>query len=154
MKKWMAGLFAIVLGIGALAQSAGAAERPHAHAAKLAPPLRIGPFDLGDPYVFAGGVIAGVGTSGAYLAIEDKRSLEFGSHAHHHGGINGGAFALTTIGCMALSPMLAAAFVYIAEGRELSQREALGLGADCIVPILGSFLWNAAYRAHPEWPGQ
>ena len=50
--------------------------------------------------------------------------------------------------------MLAAAFVYVAEGRELTQREALGLGADCIVPILGSFLWNAAYRAHPEWPGQ
>jgi hypothetical protein len=129
-----------------------AGERPHYY---------IGPFDVGDPYVFVGGTIAGVGMLGAYYAIENNRAIEFGNRTRrvggirrHHNNFNGGAYALTTVGCMALSPMLASALVYANEGRMLSHREALGLGADCIIPFIGSMLWNAAYDAHPEWPGQ
>ena len=154
MKKWIAILVAGLAVLGMAGQSAEAAAKPKTDR----PHFYIGPFDVGDPYVFLAGTIVGLGTTGAYFAIEDYRKLHFGSSRKglnlHKNSINGGAFALTTVGCMALSPMLASALVYAIEGRELSHREALGMGADCIVPFLGSLLWNAAYDAHPEWPGQ
>ena len=114
------------------------------------PDVYIGPFRIGDPNVFVGGMVAGGAMTGAYYAVEHKRSLRFAGETGKT--FNGGAFALTTVGCMALAPMLAAALVYINEGRNLTRREAFGLGTDCIVPFLGSLLWNAAYDAHPEWP--
>jgi len=59
----------------------------------------------------------------------------------------GGAFALTTVGCMAVSPMVATAVL----NRPLTMREAHVLMASCVLPIIGGWLVNAAYDAHPEW---
>ena len=52
---------------------------------------------------------------------------------------------MTTVGCMALSPMIASIVVYNTQGRNLTHREAMGMGADCIVPFLGSLIVNAAF---------
>ena len=61
----------------------------------------------------------------------------------------GGAIALTTIGCMALSPIVGTIVV----NRELTMREAHVMAASCVVPIIGGWLVEAAYDAHPEWEG-
>jgi len=61
-----------------------------------------------------------------------------------------GAWGLTTIGCMAVSPMVATVVV----NRPLTMREAHVLAASCVLPIIGGWLVNEAYNAHPEWePG-
>ena len=61
----------------------------------------------------------------------------------------GGAIALTTVGCMALSPIVGTIVV----NRELTMREAHVMAASCVVPIIGGWLVEAAYDAHPEWEG-
>lgn len=59
----------------------------------------------------------------------------------------GGAIALTTVGCMAVSPIVGTIVV----NRELTMREAHVMAASCVVPIIGGWLVEAAYDAHPEW---
>jgi len=59
----------------------------------------------------------------------------------------GGAIALTTVGCMALSPIVGTIVV----NRELTMREAHVMIASCVVPVIGGWLVEAAYDAHPEW---
>lgn len=58
-----------------------------------------------------------------------------------------GAYAGTTIGCMAVSPMVATVVV----NRPLTMREGHVLVASCALPIVGGWLVNEAYNAHPEW---
>lgn len=145
MKKLLSTAIALIAALVLLGQSAQAQTYPR---------VVIGPFDFGDARIFWASTIVGAGTFGAYFAIRDHRPLKVPGDKVAHGNFNTGAYALTTVGCMTLSPMLAAAWVWNTEGRPLSHREALGLGADCIVPFLGSMMWNAAYDAHPEWPGR
>jgi hypothetical protein len=108
-----------------------------------------GPLDFlvhGDPKVVATGIIVGAGSAGAYYAIAPRH--------HHHtrfGFTKAGAFGITTVGCMAVSPIVAAAWVNATEHRELTQHEALGLVGGCVVPVLGSLFWDWAYAQHPEW---
>jgi hypothetical protein len=111
----------------------------------------IGPFDLGDARLVVASVIAGGAMAGTYYAIDKHRALQVRGDGKH---FSAGAFALTTVGCMTLAPMIAAAIVWNTEGRPLTHREALGLGAGCVVPLIGPALWDAAYEAHPEWPGR
>lgn len=61
-----------------------------------------------------------------------------------------GAIAATTIGCAAAAPMIGTVVVH----RPLTQREGHVLIGSCIVPIIGGYLVNAAYDAHPEWEAQ
>jgi hypothetical protein len=61
-----------------------------------------------------------------------------------------GAIGFITMGCAAVSPMVATVVL----NRPLTMREAHYLVASCIVPIIGGWVVNAAYDAHPEWePG-
>ena len=60
---------------------------------------------------------------------------------------SGGAYALTTIGCMAASPIVATLVV----NRPLTMREAHVLTGSCIVPIIGGWIVNKVWDAHPEW---
>jgi len=60
-------------------------------------------------------------------------------------------FGLTTIGCMALTPIVGAAIVSATEHRELRSSEVFGMAADCVVPILGGLVMQSAFDAHPEW---
>jgi hypothetical protein len=58
-----------------------------------------------------------------------------------------GAVAATTIGCMAVAPMVGT----LVMDRPLTVREVHVLAGSCVIPILGGWLVNAAYDAHPEW---
>ena len=60
-------------------------------------------------------------------------------------------YGITTIGCMALSPIISGLLVSANERRELRSSEAMGMLADCIVPFIGGWIVQAAYDAHPEW---
>ncbi|BAT59712.1 hypothetical protein GJW-30_1_02245 [Variibacter gotjawalensis] len=111
------------------------------------PHVQIGPFDLGDARIFWSGVIVGGAMTGTYYAIEHKRFLNAGGGRH----FNTGAWGLTTVGCMALTPMVAAAWVHNTEGRPLTQREAMGMGANCVVPFLGGLVVDAMFDANPQW---
>jgi hypothetical protein len=112
------------------------------------PHVVIGPFDLGDARIFWSGVIVGGAMTGTYYAIDHVRSLKVTGDGRH---FNTGAYGLTTVGCLALSPMVAAAWVHNTEGRPLTSREAMGLGADCVLPFVGGYLINAMYDANPQW---
>src|ERR1700722_2224123 len=52
-----------------------------------------------------------------------------------------GAVAATTVGCMAVAPMVGT----LVMDRPLTLREVHVLAASCVVPILGGWLVNAAY---------
>jgi hypothetical protein len=99
------------------------------------------------PNVTAAQIVIGAGTFGAYLALTNR---------HHHKKFFSGRFSwkwygLTTVGCMALTPMLGAALVGMNEGRELRSSEVFMMGADCIIPIVGGWIAKAAFDANPQW---
>jgi hypothetical protein len=102
----------------------------------------IGPFDVGNPKVFAVGVGVGAASTGAYFAITEQR---------HPALSAGAAFVLTSIGCAAVAPIIAALVIGETEHRELTSREAMRLALDCFIPFIGGLLVNAAFDAHPEW---
>lgn len=56
------------------------------------------------------------------------------------------AAGLTTIGCMALSPIIGG----IVTQRELTRREVHVMMANCVIPFIGGWLMNAYFDAHPE----
>lgn len=58
-----------------------------------------------------------------------------------------GAWGATTLGCAALSPIVATAI----KQRPLSYREAHILVGSCVVPIIGGYLVNAAYDNGLLW---
>lgn len=60
-------------------------------------------------------------------------------------------YGLTTVGCMALTPMLGAALVGHYEKRELRSSEVFMMTGDCLVPILGGLFWKAMFDANPHW---
>lgn len=100
-----------------------------------------------DKRVAAVAVGAGVASTAAYFAINDW---------HWKWGNNGsgltqlGAYGAITIGCAAVSPIVATVVLK----RQLTNREAHVLLGSCVVPVVGGWLVNAAYNAHPEWePG-
>jgi len=85
----------------------------------------------------------GAAATAGYFALGDWR-LKW----HNVNGLSSiGAMTATTIGCMALSPMVATVVL----NRPLTQREAGILFGDCVIPIVGGWLVNEAYNDHPEW---
>ena len=144
MKKLLCTFVGVVMGLALFAPSADAQSRRGG----AYPRVVIGPFDFGDERIFWSGVIAGGAMTGTYFAIERTRSLRVPGDGRN---FNTGAFLLTSVGCATLAPMLASAIVWNTEGRHLTSREALGLGMNCFVPILGGLIVDASYAAHPEW---
>lgn len=102
----------------------------------------------GDPRVKAAEVGVGAAATAGFFAI-NKWNWKWDTA--NTGGMGvGTAMALTTVGCMAASPIVAT----ILTNRPLTYREAHVLAASCLIPIVGGWLVNAAYDAHPEWePG-
>lgn len=92
-------------------------------------------------------VAIGVGAaSGAgFLALNDWRWN--GWDSTRHGVTRLGAYGLTTLGCAAVSPMVATVVL----NRPLTMREAHVLVASCVVPIVGGLIVNAIWDQHPEW---
>jgi len=96
-----------------------------------------------DQRVAATAIGVGAASTAAYFAINDWK-WKWGNG---RGFTRLGAIGLTTIGCAALSPMVATVLV----DRPLTMREGHVLIGSCLVPIIGGLLVNAAYDAHPEW---
>ncbi len=86
----------------------------------------------------------GVGTTAATFALND---WHWKWDSTRHGITAAGALAATTIGCAALSPIVATAVL----DRPLTYREAHVLIADCVIPIIGGWLVNEAYNNGWLW---
>jgi hypothetical protein len=101
----------------------------------------------GDKRIAAVALGVGAASTAAYFAINDWK---WNGWDNGSGLTRLGAYGVTTLGCAAVSPMVATVVV----NRPLTNREAHVLIASCVVPIIGGLLVNAAYDAHPEWePG-
>lgn len=86
----------------------------------------------------------GVASTAAYFAINDWK---WNGWDNGSGLTRLGAWGVTTLGCAAISPMVATVIVK----RPLTMREGHVLAGSCVIPIVGGWLVNAAYNAHPEW---
>lgn len=89
-----------------------------------------------DPTITAVAIGVGAASTAAYFGIRNT-----------HGITSAGAWGLTTIGCAALSPIVATAVL----NRPLSYREAHILVGSCVIPLVGGWLVNEAYNAHWLW---
>jgi hypothetical protein len=108
-------------------------------------------FLLGDrsPNVTVGQIIAGGGMSAAYFALNCNSGF---THCHKFtSNTSLKWWGLTTVGCFALSPIIAGGLVSLNEHRELKSSEVFMMTADCVVPIIGGLIMKAAFDAHPEW---
>jgi hypothetical protein len=90
-----------------------------------------------DPRVSAVSFWNGAAWTGVYFGINNK----------HTGVGSGAAWGLTTMGCVAVAPMVATVVL----NRPLKFREAHILIGSCLVPIIGGWLVNEAYNAHILW---
>jgi hypothetical protein len=130
MQRWVGLSAAVAAALVLLCQGADAGPRRHRHHSD-------------DVKLTAAGIAVGVGSTAAYFALRDWRR-----HPRpYHGISEGGAFAISTFGCMAASPIVATIVVQ----RELTMREAYAMTADCVIPFVGGWLMNKAFDAHPEW---
>ena len=98
-----------------------------------------------DPRLTASGFAVGAVTTAGYFALRDWRW----KGSDNAKVSNGGATVITTVGCMALSPIVGTIVLH----RELTLREAYVMTADCIVPFVGGWLMSKAFDDHPEWEG-
>jgi hypothetical protein len=93
----------------------------------------------GDHRLIVPGIAVGVATTGAYFAIRNQG-----------GGVKrfsrAGAFGLSTVGCMALTPIVSGIVVQ----REMTRREVHVMLANCVVPFIGGWLMDAYFDRHPE----
>jgi hypothetical protein len=101
------------------------------------------------PNVQAGQIIAGLGMTAAYYGAICNNGFRncarfTSSHALKY-------YGLTTVGCIALSPIIGGLLVSYNEKRELRSSEVFMMTADCLVPIIGGWIMKAAFDAHPEW---
>lgn len=99
-----------------------------------------------DPRVRASGIAVGAASTAAFFGLNDWR-WKAADGSNYSGLGVGGAYVATTVGCIAVSPMVATAVVR----RPLTYREVHVLAAGCVVPIIGPILMNAAYDANPHW---
>lgn len=86
----------------------------------------------------------GVASTAAYYGIG---GWSWDSWNYSSGLTRAGAWGVTTMGCAALSPIVATAVL----NRPLSYREAHILVGSCVIPIVGGWLVNEAYKSHMLW---
>ena len=60
-------------------------------------------------------------------------------------------YGLSSVGCMAVSPIVGAAIVHNTEGRELYSSEVFAMTGDCVVPIVGGLFWEHVFAQNPHW---
>jgi hypothetical protein len=148
MKKQLTLLAAALAMVGFMAQTADAASRKKAKHYKKAGYYEVVPYPgRMDPRVATAGLLTGAAATAAFFAMNDwhwkwnKTSTDVAWVGR------GGAYALTSVGCMAVSPMVATVFV----NRPLKPREAHVLVANCALPILGGLIVDAMWEANPQW---
>ena len=101
------------------------------------------------PNVTAGQLIAGLSMTAAYFAATCNRDFTHCARFGSHRALKW--YGLTTVGCMALSPIIGGMLVSYNEHRELRSSEVFMMVGDCVVPIIGGLIMKAAFDAHPEW---
>ena len=90
------------------------------------------------------GTGVGLGMTAGFFALNDGH---WKWDSARHGITVAGAMVLTTVGCMALSPIVATAVL----NRPLTYREAHVLIGGCIIPVIGGWLIDQAYENHILW---
>jgi hypothetical protein len=88
--------------------------------------------------------VVGAGTTAGYFALND---WNWKWDSARHGITQTGAIAFTTIGCMALSPMVGTVVL----NRPLTYREAHVMMGSCLIPFIGGWLVDQAYEHHVLW---
>jgi hypothetical protein len=86
----------------------------------------------------------GAASTATYFALND---WHWKWDSGRHGITSLGAWGATTLGCAAVSPIVATAVL----GRPLKYREAHILIGSCVIPIVGGWLVNQAYNHHVLW---
>jgi len=132
MSKKFVVFAALIAALALTCQSADAKWRKHHHTDKRLVAVEVG---------------VGAASTAAYFGINN---WNWNGWNNSSGLTRLGAWGVTTIGCAALSPIVATAVV----NRPLTQREAGVLIGSCVLPIVGGWLVNAAYDAHPDWEPQ
>jgi hypothetical protein len=129
MNRKLAILAAVIAAFTFTCQSANAGGRHH-HVDKRITAVAIG---------------VGAASTATFFALNDWHFSHWDSG--RHGITKLGAWGLTTGGCIAASPIVATVVL----NRPLTQREAHILAGSCVIPLVGGWLVNEAYNAHPEW---
>jgi hypothetical protein len=101
------------------------------------------------PNVLAGQIVVGAGMAAVYWTQTCSHNFHHCARFTSHRALKW--WGITTIGCMALTPIVGGLLVSYNERRELRSNEVLGMAADCVVPIIGGWIMQAAFDAHPEW---
>ena len=86
----------------------------------------------------------GAASTAAFFALND---WHWKWDSGRHGITKLGAWGATTIGCAAVSPMVATVVLK----RPLKYREAHILAGSCVIPIVGGWLVNEAYNRDILW---
>lgn len=97
-----------------------------------------------DKRIKAVSIGVGAASTAAYFAINDWK---WDGWNNASGLTRLGAWGSLTMGCAALSPMVATAVLK----RPLKYREAHILIGSCVIPVVGGWLVNEAYNAHLLW---
>src|SRR5512140_3595611 len=126
MNRKVAFVAALIAAFAFVSQSADAKGRRHHHIGKRLTAVSIG---------------VGAASTAAYFALND---WHWKWDSSRHGITSLGAWGATTLGCAALSPIVATAVL----GRPLKYREAHILIGSCVIPIVGGWLVNEAYNNH------
>jgi hypothetical protein len=90
------------------------------------------------------GTGVGLGMTATYFAMNN---WNWKWDSARSGVTAAGATVLTTMGCAALSPIVATAVL----NRPLTYREAHVLIGGCVIPIIGGWLIDQAYEHHIMW---
>jgi uncharacterized membrane protein YidH (DUF202 family) len=129
MNRKLAIFAAVIAAFAFTCQSADAKGRRHHHIDKRLTAVAIG---------------VGAASTVAFFAINDWR---WNGWNNSSGLTRLGAWGVTTLGCAAVSPMVATVVL----NRPLKYREAHILIGSCVVPIVGGWLVNEAYNHHVLW---
>jgi hypothetical protein len=129
MNRKLAIFAAVITAFAFVSQSADAKGRRHHHIDKRLTAVSIG---------------VGAASTATYFALND---WHWGWDSSRSGVTSLGALGLTTVGCAALSPIVATAVL----GRQLKYREAHILIGGCVIPFVGGWLVNEAYNRHILW---
>ena len=95
------------------------------------------PWQVRDPVLAGSNFVVGGAATATYFGIRQSH------HANRAWGGTGkispgGAYALTAVGCAAVSPIVGT----VVTGRQLTQREVFVSTANCAVPIVGGWAMN------------
>jgi hypothetical protein len=125
-------VFAALIAAFAFTSQAAQAHGPRHHDKKKLAAVAIG---------------VGAASTAGFFALNNWRWNGWDTRGTAGGLTRLGAYGATTMGCAAVSPMVATVVLQ----RQLTMREAHTLIGSCVVPIVGGLLVDAIWDANPQW---